>query len=171
MENIWSNASKKNKKEFWSLETIKNAFNDNVLLSFPQIKNQISINVNQGKSRNDLLKDFTEIKLLEKNYQPFLQKIIYNRSLILYAQRHFIENYFKETQYDLEDTALPFDWDHISPNKYVSKKKKIPSFVRDWYQTNGNFRAWPYALNRMDGDNYPSLKLNPLKSPSKEKED
>ena len=164
LANLWPLASSEIKEKFWSAETVKFAFNDDLFLSFPRFKKQPFINSNDKKSRSEILADFIDVSSSEKKDQQILQKIIYNRSLILYAQRHFIENYFNEKQYALEDTALPFDWDHISPNSFVKhkKNKNIPQYVKEWYQTNGNFRAWPYELNRMDNDNSPSIKLNPL---------
>jgi hypothetical protein len=165
LANIWPKASSEIKDNFWSADTVQSAFHGDIFLSFPRFKKQNSIISNDIKSRDKIFADFLDTSPFEKKDQLFLQKIIYNRSLILYAQRHFIENYFSEEQYALEDTALPFDWDHLSPNNFVKHKKtkNIPPYVKEWYQTNGNFRAWPYALNRMDNDDSPSVKLNPLK--------
>jgi hypothetical protein len=173
LANIWPKASKETKENFWSADTVQSAFHGE---SFPRLKEQNSIS-NNIESRDIILAEFLDTPPFnekDKNEKDklFLQKIIYNRSLILYAQRHFIENYFSKEQYELEDTALPFDWDHISPNNFVKhkKNKSIPPFVKEWYQTNGNFRAWPYALNRMDNDDSPSVKLNPLNQENKSKE-
>jgi len=33
--------------------------------------------------------------------------------------------------------------------------------LKDWYHSNGNYRAWPYSLNRSDHDDAPLVKLNP----------
>jgi hypothetical protein len=168
LSNIWPAASILDRQRFWSSETVDRAYLNDVLLPFPAFKS--------NKHENGLEKIW-DYNLSEKTnvlnrfeneageeYRLFLQKVIYNRDLILYAQRHFIESYFRQQQYRLEDTSLPFDWDHISPNNFVRSKKNIPRIVKDWYQTNGNYRAWPYALNRMDSDKSPAYKLNPLET-------
>ena len=166
LANIWPTASTLEKERFWSSETVERAYLNEVLLPFPSFKSSkheygleriLEYNLTE---KTNVLNRF-ETKAGEE-YKLFLQKVIYNRDLILYAQRHFIESYFSHQQFRLEDTSLPFDWDHISPNKLVRNKKNIPRIARDWYQTNGNFRAWPYALNRMDSDSSPAYKLNPL---------
>lgn len=72
-------------------------------------------------------------KEVGEEYLLFMQKVIYNRDFLLYVQRSFIESYFKKDQFKLEDTNVPFDWDHISPNRLVRNKKNIPKIVRDWY--------------------------------------
>jgi hypothetical protein len=97
----------------------------------------------------------------KREYKLFLEKCISNRDLLIYAQRDFIEAYFTTQQYRQEDAAAPFDWDHIYPASYI-KKRNIEQILKDWYNTIGNLRAWPFALNRMDGDNAPALKLKPL---------
>lgn len=82
--------------------------------------------------------------------------------LILYAQRYQLAEWFNEIdKHHLEDTNRAFDWDHICPHSYIYNKRNIHRALRDWYGSNGNLRAWPYALNRSDGDSAPSEKLNP----------
>lgn len=168
LSNIWPAASNLGKDRFWSSETIERAYMNDVLLPFPAFKsNKYEYGLEKIwdytiSEKTNVLNSF--INEASEEYRLFLEKVIYNRDLILYAQRHFIESYFRQQQYRLEDTSLPFDWDHISPNNYVRNKKNIPRIVKDWYQTNGNFRAWPYALNRMDSDNSPAYKLNPLEN-------
>lgn len=166
LSNIWPSASTLPKERFWTSETIERAHIEEVLLPFPAYKT----NRNEYGIENILGYKITEkanvLNKFEKEvgeeYLLFMQKVIYNRDFLLYAQRSFIESYFKKDQFKLEDTNVPFDWDHISPNRLVRNKKNIPKIVRDWYQTNGNYRAWPYALNRMDSDNSPAIKLNPF---------
>lgn len=166
LSKIWVTASKFNKKDFWSKQTVERASIENVLLPIPSyystnkdigLEKILDYKINENS--NILYKYEKEAG---EEYHLFLQKVIYNRDLILYAQRQFIESYFRQQQYRLEDTSLPFDWDHISPNSFVSNKRNIPQIVNYWYQSNGNYRAWPYALNRMDSDNSPDKKLKPL---------
>lgn len=166
LNNIWIAASTLNAQRFWSSETAERAHINKALLLFPLY------NSNSNSFGIDTIVKFKikeTINIIDKfssevgqEYRPFLQKIIYNRDLILYAQRNFLENYFNQAQYRLEDTSVPFDWDHISPYNLIRKKQNIPDILKQWYQSNGNFRAWPYALNRMDSDNSPSHKLKPL---------
>ena len=62
----------------------------------------------------------------------------------------------------MDDTNAPFDWDHISPYK-LQTRKGLPNPIKDFYNTIGNRRAWPYSLNRTDQDSVPAIKLNPLR--------
>lgn len=94
----------------------------------------------------------------------FIEKIHrdpgYNR--LLYAQREFIQNQFgwyDVTRPDqITDHNRPWDYDHILPYNWVkhsgsrSFKKETPKKVRVWVNSIGNFRAWPYELNRSKGD-------------------
>jgi hypothetical protein len=165
LNNIWAAASTLSKERFWSSEVVQRASINGVLLSFPSFNSQSegSLKRISGYTLNEKGGVLTRYKKETKDcYNPFIERAIHNKDFLLYAQRNFIEDYFHQNQYRQEDTNLPFDWDHISPNRFVYKKTKIPNVIREWYQTIGNFRAWPYALNRMDSDNAPGLKLNPL---------
>lgn len=100
-------------------------------------------------------------KFEEGDFQPFLSRLFYERSLILYAQRAALNLWFKDCgDFDPEDTLCPFDWDHISPENLIYRKWHIHEALKSWYQTNGNFRAWPFTLNRGDRDDAPSEKLS-----------
>jgi hypothetical protein len=169
LSQIWPAVTMLNRERFWSWETIERArLNDN-LLAFPYFLNQ-----KQGTQELGIesIKEYeidpkiNVLNLFQKKtnevYGSFLQRIIYNRDLLIYAQRHFLEAYFNTQQYRQEDAAAPFDWDHIFPSSYVYNRRYIEQILKDWYQTIGNFRAWPYALNRMDSDNAPAKKLKPL---------
>ncbi len=175
LSNIWPAATRLNSERFWSPETIERATLNEVLLPFPSFK---------SNGNKDSLESIFSIKISDKtnilskfekdsnnDYRLFFEKIMYNKDLLLYAQRSFLETYFNTTQHNLQDTNVPFDWDHISPNKLVHSKRNIPQIINDWYQTIGNFRAWPYALNRMDSDNSPGQKLRPLNANNYETEE
>jgi hypothetical protein len=168
LANIWVAATTLDKERFWSSETLDRAYINEVLLPFPAFKRNKDEQGLESIWQYNISEKSNVLNRFENDTRPeyriFLRKAIYIRDLILYAQRHFIESYFNQAQYRLEDTSLPFDWDHISPNDFVRNKKSVPSIVKDWYQTNGNFRAWPYALNRMDKDKSPAYKLNPLEN-------
>jgi len=150
---------------FWSHEIVQRARLREVLLPFPNyLTNEEEPGLNILLSPKGI-KEKTDILLKidsKYTYRNFLNNAIYNKNLLLYAQRSFIDNYFKIEHYTLEDTNIPFDWDHIYPQKLIQGKKNLPQVLRDWYQTNGNFRAWPYSLNRMDNAKNPGTKLRPL---------
>lgn len=166
INNIWLSASTLNAQRFWSSETVERAYINKALLPFPfyiSTDNTLGIDTILKYKITDKTKIIDKFEAeVGEEYRPFFQKIIYNSDLILYAQRNFLENYFKQSQYRLEDTNVPFDWDHISPFNWIKRRPYIPQILKDWYQSNGNFRAWPYALNRMDSDNSPGYKLKPL---------
>lgn len=48
----------------------------------------------------------------------------------------------------------------ISPYNWVRSKKNIFYPLKTWYNTNGNFRAWPLSLNRQNQDDAPAQKLS-----------
>lgn len=88
--------------------------------------------------------------------------IKWEKELLLYAQRRFLAEQFGKEQYTLDDMNRPFDYDHIFPAKYRQRNK-----CQNW-DTIGNFRAWPYNLNRGDGEKLPCIKFK--KKDDKEKE-
>ena len=161
LSNIWTAVKKLKCDAFWGSSTVQAATNDNTLTPFP------FFNKKYDRTSLTQLRKFNSGNVIDQfgiktNYKLFLLKVIYNRDLILYAQRDFLSSFFKDEQYQLDDTNVPFDWDHISPHKYIQGKKRIPEPIKQWYNTNGNYRAWPYSLNRMDQEDVPAYKLNPL---------
>lgn len=97
----------------------------------------------------------------EEEDAPFIYNILYNRDLLLYAQREALHIWFAGIDYSLlEDNNVPYDWDHIFPNNWVYGKWYIKDELKQWYNTIGNFRAWPYSLNRADQDNSLNEKLS-----------
>lgn len=165
ISNIWQAVEKLDKELFWSSSTVQRAMLNEVLLPFPSFdakhdrRSLIKIKQYDFRSNTDLKEKFNR----DTNYGGFLQQIFNNSDLVLYAQRHFLSTIFNEKQYHLDDTNVPFDWDHISPRKFISKHG-IPKILKEWYNSNGNYRAWPYSMNRMDQDSTPALKLDPLNS-------
>jgi len=165
LSNIWPSVKKLEMELFWSASTVQRAKLNEALTPFPSFdrkhdrKSLVQLRRLEPQSNSSIAKKFDDAT----NYGKFIDKMFYNRDLVLYAQRRFLAKIFKEHHYDLEDTNVPFDWDHISPSKYVYKQKNIPRAISDWYFTIGNLRAWPYSLNRMDQDNLPAKKLNPFR--------
>ena len=160
LSNIWDLAHIQDKEKFWSSETLKKVIDNKVLIKIPTKKELEILNFLE----NDGVKSFTSI---QEDFHSktacgvFLKKIINNRDLILYAQRKFINDFFNIKEFYLDDTDVPFDWDHISPYKLVHNRPIQADNFKSWYSTIGNFRAWPYSLNRMDQADTPSTKLNP----------
>lgn len=83
--------------------------------------------------------------------------------LLLYAQREWIRTCFPD--YDpslpdqMEDINCPWDYDHIHPQSYVAGRWYMPQIIKDWHGTMGNFRAWPFDINRSDHDVSPRTKF------------
>jgi len=162
LANIWPLATIKSTDVFWSSITIQRARINNVLLSFPLLYGDSGVlNISNYKIV-EKLNIFSKYSEENVDTRFFLGRLLYNKDLLLFAQRTFLEQFFKHNEYLLDDTCLPFDWDHISADNLVRNKKFLPEAVRNCYYTIGNFRAWPYALNRMDSDNSPARKFRPL---------
>jgi hypothetical protein len=82
-----------------------------------------------------------------------LWQLAWNRDLLLYAQRHYIARRFSSydpAQKDLwEGLNRPWDFDHICAHKYFHGKWNRET-ARQWGNTIGNLRAWPFEDNRSD---------------------
>mgnify|MGYP002776299748 CR=1 FL=1 len=92
----------------------------------------------------------------------FIGKIQYNRQLILLAQREYINTSFGNYNQmdDLDDTNVPWDWDHIYPSEWVYRKQYCNQGIKDWNNSNGNFRALSLEQNRSEGNiNSPKVRL------------
>ena len=161
LENIWPCVKHLNTERFWSIETIHRAMlkdDYEILTPFPTLK---SLKKLDFYSKADI-RNLTCKKIYSSGYGNFIKKMFFNKEIILFAQRAHLSEWFHEIEeHNLEDTNRPFDWDHIYPRSYIHSKKNIHPTLRDWYNSNGNFRAWPYTLNRKEQDEAPSDKLNP----------
>jgi len=97
-----------------------------------------------------------EFELAKANefFWKFIQKIQHNKQLILFAQRSYINSTFSDfNQMDeIEDTNVPWDWDHIYPNSWVYNMKYCEQIIRDWNGTNGNFRVISLEQNRSESN-------------------
>jgi hypothetical protein len=123
--------------------------------SFEVVQNY---NENREILKNDTLrysKDLTDEQVIE-NWHGFIEKIRWNKSLLLYSQNQYLSEKFKEfNQFEnLEDTNRPYDWDHIYPISWVYNKDNIHLLVKNWVNTIGNFRALSYDDNRRENNNY-----------------
>jgi hypothetical protein len=85
-------------------------------------------------------------------WDHFRAKLFWNRSLLLFAQRRYINSSFLEFNQidDLEDTNRPWDWDHIYPDSWVYYQQNINDNTRHWTWTIGNLRALSLEENRSE---------------------
>ena len=82
-------------------------------------------------------------------------RVIWNKELLLYAQRHYLADRFRDydpSEKDMwEDYNCPWDYDHILAHYYTYYKQgKMKKFSGKWVGTIGNLRAWPAEDNRSD---------------------
>jgi hypothetical protein len=96
------------------------------------------------------------VELRQKCWRAFLQSLG-NRDLLLYAQRHFIARRFSDfdpSRRDLwEGHNRPWDFDHLHARALVNNFKsgnQYQRFLKQWLDTIGNLRAWPFEDNRSD---------------------
>jgi hypothetical protein len=96
------------------------------------------------------------VELRQKFWGAFLQSLG-NRDLLLYAQRHFIARRFSDfdpSRRDLwEGHNRPWDFDHLHARALVNNLKsgnQYQRFLKQWLDTIGNLRAWPFEDNRSD---------------------
>jgi hypothetical protein len=165
LANIWPAVRYLETHHYWSSAIIQRASLDQVIYPIPSFKK-----LNEGKKIKKILttvkRGSTNVwdKLYkETKFYDFIYTVFTEKDLVLYSQRAFLYTMFKSIEYHTEDTNIPFDWDHIFASKYRKNKKRLPKVITDWYNTNGNMRAWPYDLNRMDQDDAPGVKLNPFR--------
>jgi hypothetical protein len=121
--------------------------------------------------------------ILEKNFEDkeeaqnlvndiwgnFINKLVYNKPLLLFAQREYInKNFVDFNQLDnLDDTNAPWDWDHIYPSSWVYGKRYVNENTRHWTWTIGNLRAISLEDNRSESNrNAPAERLAEVKSES-----
>jgi len=104
---------------------------------------------NQIKPTQDI-----SLEIANRYFWEFIGKIQHNKQLVLFAQRNYINSTFKEfNQMDeIEDTNVPWDWDHIYPSEWVYRKVYCNRAIKDWNNTNGNFRAISLEHNRSRGN-------------------
>ncbi len=88
-------------------------------------------------------------------WECFLNNLKWNRELLLYAQREYLKARFGDfdpARRDLwENHNRPWDYDHIFAKKYahdVRSNNDFLFFCKEWRDSNGNMRAWPFEANR-----------------------
>lgn len=135
-------------KKYYEQESVINMFrikNEHKWGLFPEGvgKDIISFYKSVKKEEFDLPKS-------NEFFWEFIGKIQYNKQMILFAQRDYINSTFKDfNQLDeIEDTNVPWDWDHIYPSEWVYRKVYCNQSIKDWNNSNGNFRAISLEHNR-----------------------
>lgn len=96
-------------------------------------------------------------------FVEYLNKIKWNKNLLLLAQREYIISEFQEFNdwITLDDTNRPWDWDHIFPHSWAYNRKNIHPLVKAYLNTVGNYRALSVAKNRSENNHVsPSERLN-----------
>lgn len=115
-------------------------------------------------TNNSIVNYFQEIKgrkieldIANKYFEYFIGCIRDNRLFVLFAQREYINENFKDFNQleDFDDTNTPWDWDHIYPSEWVKSKSNINNGIRDWNDTNGNLRILSLDVNRAEGNKIP----------------
>lgn len=129
------NLFKTNSKDKWDLNL--NEIGEEILNYYETIKNQK-----------------LEISLSNEFFRQFIVKIQYNKQLIIFAQRAYLNEAFVDFNQmeEIEDTNVPWDWDHIYPSEWVYRKVYCNSAIKDWNNTNGNLRAIALDHNRSRGN-------------------
>lgn len=95
-------------------------------------------------------------------FWKFIGRIQHNKQLILFAQRDYINSTFADYNQmdDVDDTNVPWDWDHIYPDSWVYNMKYCEQIIREWNGTNGNFRAISLEQNRSESNSIsPKIRL------------
>ncbi|QJE94343.1 DUF262 domain-containing protein [Luteolibacter luteus] len=92
----------------------------------------------------------------ETDWKPFLQRTVWSKELLLYAQRDYLHRRFPSydpSRRDLwENHNRPWDFDHLHASAYFynAKSGAYADFCRQWGNCIGNLRAWPFEDNRSD---------------------
>lgn len=91
---------------------------------------------------------------ITNGWNDFLNRLLWNRQLVLLAQRYYINSSFGDYNQleDLEDSNVPWDWDHIYPGSWVYYKKDIDWRMREWEWRIGNLRAMSLSDNRSENN-------------------
>lgn len=97
-----------------------------------------------------------DFETANKYFWQFIDTLRWNRSLVLFAQKEYLQSQFQDYNQmeNLDDTDTPWDWDHIYPSSWVYRKENCEQIIKDWQYSIGNIRAISLELNRSEGDHY-----------------
>lgn len=160
LRNIFPALTRLDTERFWSWETVQRA-------KLEYDEQQVLLDVLSKKQFMEKINNLLEIKPNSKQAEierlgtelNFFKKLAFEKDLLLFCQRKFLYEYFDEKIFMLDDTNMPFDYDHLFPQSYIRRKKGIRKTLKDWYNSIGNLRAWPYEMNKSDSDRPPYEKL------------
>ena len=118
------------------------------------------VNNSNGHLIDNLLNNHAGKFIKSITWEP--QKYSTSKTILLYAQRDYLSENFKE--YNPSDTLAwedhncPWDYDHIFPQNKLNtfKQSQYREIVKFWLWSIGNFAAIPFEENRAksDSDNY-----------------
>ena len=167
--------------EFWSKKSLSIPFlNKKEFIMYPLIQpsvlreylilNVVKNNVHWDDlypdAESKIIKEFRQILSSEIEQESevtnstnsiwdnFMNKLIGNKSLVLFAQRKYINESFGDFNQmeNLEDTNTPWDWDHIYPDSWIYYQQNISQMTRHWNRSIGNFRALSLEENRSENN-------------------
>lgn len=118
---------------------------------------------------SELSEDSDLYNVTSNIWEIFINKLLWCKPLILYVQRKYInQNFGDYNQMEtLDDTNVPWDWDHIYPTDWVYRNWYIDSRTRFWNNCIGNLRAESFEKNRRENNRVsPSARLDKTKEES-----
>lgn len=177
---LWRDMIELDQDQFWTANVFRNALRGSdvkmPLLVPPSELREHLLSVARKKTVDEICEsDSTVLEhlmqfyrgqngraLAVQAYKKILKSLGDHREFVMFAQRKFIKQWFDGlTAADLEDTNVPWDWDHIYATELLNRVSVENSkFLKEWNNSNGNQRAWPYDLNRGDGAKVPHEKFN-----------
>ena len=155
---IWRNVTDLNFEDIWNKNKImENVETKEKVMELPINNKFFDIIKNVDENTNIWDK-------IDKKDKEFVYNVMANRDILYWIQRKYLSdtNCFNEKSFDLDDTNVPFDFDHISANNFVYKKIKTPAPFNHWnniYQLPANLRILDYRTNRIAQDEVPSKKF------------
>lgn len=143
---------------FYKIHAVLERFKNTVPERWGLINSNNEIKNYFEKIKNDTI----DVDTANKYFEYFIGNIRGSRLLVLLAQREYVNKNFIDFNQleDFDDTNTPWDWDHIYPSDWVYKNKQVNQGIRDWNNTNGNFRVLSLDQNRSESNSLsPKLRL------------
>jgi hypothetical protein len=99
----------------------------------------------------------------QRRLWPFLDRMINQKELLIYAQLHFMFDRFRDydpARQDMwEQHDRPWDYDHILASAKIYYKRGVPEAMRSWANCIANLRALRTEENRSDQHVSPRTKI------------
>ena len=104
-----------------------------------------------------------------KPWMDFLGYVFWQRELLLYAERKYLNQHFKlynnPMKYGMwNEHTVPWDYDHITPRDWMSNKRNADCmrYCQYWRDNIGNLAAIPFEINRSksNGSDYEEYDRN-----------